>query len=59
MRDYVDSSRLRFRLNQVMLRVRLDQLPEVMEEALAESWRIVESRAEALLPPEHFEFPKL
>jgi hypothetical protein len=41
-----------------MLRVRLDQLPEVMEEALAESWRIVESRAEALLPPEHFEFPK-
>jgi len=59
MRDYIEPSRLRFRLNQVMLRVRLDQLPEVMEAALAESWRIVESRAEALLPPEHFEFPKL
>ena len=57
LRDYSEPSRLRFRLNQVMLRVRLEQLPEVMEEALAESWRIVESRAEALLPPEHFEFP--
>jgi hypothetical protein len=57
LRDYAEPARLRFRLNQVMLRVRLDQLPEVLEEALAESWRIVESRAEALLPPEHFEFP--
>ena len=57
LRDYSEPSRLRFRLNQVMLRVRLDQLPEVLEEALAESWRIVKSRAEALLPPEHFEFP--
>ena len=57
LRDYSEPSRLRFRLNQVMLRVRLDQLPEVLEEALAESWRIVESRVEALLPPEHFEFP--
>lgn len=55
--DYSDPARLRFRLNQVMLRVRLEQLPEVLEEALAESWRIVESRAEELLPPEHFEFP--
>lgn len=59
LRDYVEPSRLRFRLNQVMLRVRLEQLPDAMEEALAESWRIVESRAEALLPPEHFEFPEL
>jgi len=57
LRDYSEPSRLRFRLNQVMLRVRLDQLPEVLEEALAESWRIVKSRAEALLPREHFEFP--
>ncbi len=57
LRDYSEPSRLRFRLNQVMLRVRLEQLPKVMEEALAESWRIVESRAEDLLPPEHFEFP--
>ena len=57
LRDYTEPSRLRFRLNQVMLRVRLEQLPEVLEEALTESWRIVESRAEALLPPEHFEFP--
>ena len=57
LRDYEDPSRLRFRLNQVMLRVRLELLPEALEEALAESWRIVTSRAEALLPPEHFEFP--
>ncbi|NQV27032.1 MAG: hypothetical protein HQ518_22005 [Rhodopirellula sp.] len=57
LRDYSDPSRLRFRLNQVMLRVRLESLPEVLEEALAESWRIVESRAEVLLPPEYFEFP--
>jgi hypothetical protein len=57
LRDYSEPSRLRFRLNQVMLRVRLEQLPEALEEALAESWQIVESRAEALLPPEHFEFP--
>lgn len=57
LRDYVEPSRLRFRLNQVMLRVRLEQLPEEVEEALTESWRIVEARAEALLPPEHFEFP--
>ena len=57
LRDYSEPSRLRFRLNQVMLRVRLEQLPEILEEALAESWRIVESRVEALLPPEHFEFP--
>ena len=57
LRDYSDPSRLRFRLNQVMLRVRLEQLSEVLEEALAESWRIIESRVEALLPPDHFEFP--
>jgi hypothetical protein len=57
LRDYADPARLRFRLNQVMLRVRLETLPAVIEEALAESWRIVESRAAALLPPEHFEFP--
>lgn len=57
LRDYADPARLRFRLNQVMLRVRLEQLPEVLEEALAASWRVVESRAESLLPPEHFEFP--
>jgi hypothetical protein len=59
LRDYAEPSRLRFRLNQVMLRVRLDQLPEAMEVALAESWQIVESRADALLPPEHFEFSEL
>ena len=59
LRDYAEPSRLRFRLNQVMLRVRLEQLPEALEEALAESWRIVESRVEGLLPREHFEFPTL
>ena len=41
------------RINELLEEIR------ALEEALAESWWIVESRAEALLPPEHFEFPKL
>ncbi len=54
LRDYTDPRRLRIRLNQVMLRVGLDQLPEAIEEALAASWGIVQSRVDGLLPPNFF-----
>lgn len=56
MRDYVDPSRLKFRLNQIMLRVRLAELPDTLEAALAESWDIVRERFDGLLPREHFKF---
>lgn len=57
LRDYPHPSRLRLRLNQVMLRVGLEQLPVEIEEALAISWGIVLSRVDGLLPPEFFVRP--
>lgn len=57
LRDYGEPARLRFRLNQIMLRVRLAELPESLEEALATSWNIVCDRVDGLLPREHFDFP--
>lgn len=57
LRDYPHPNRLRLRLNQVMLRVGLEQLPVDIEEALAISWRIVLSRVDGLLPPEFFVRP--
>lgn len=56
MRDYQDPNRLLFRLNQVMLRVRLDPLPDEMAGALAASWSIVRDRVEELLPRDRFSF---
>lgn len=56
MRDYTDIGRLRFRLNQIMLRVRLAELPDALEDALAESWNIVRERVDGLLPREHFDY---
>lgn len=56
LRDYQKPDRLLFRLNQVMLRVRLDPLPDEMADALATSWSIVRDRVEELLPPDRFSF---
>lgn len=44
------------RLNQVMLRVRLDPLPAEMADALERSWSIVHGRVEDLLPRDRFSF---
>lgn len=54
LRDYTDSSRLLFRLNQVMQRVRLPQLPENTVEVLAKSAVIVRDNVDELLPPTLF-----
>jgi hypothetical protein len=56
LRDYQEPNRLLFRLNQVMLRVRLDPLPDEMAQALAASWSIVRDRVEELLPRDRFSF---
>lgn len=56
LRDYQEPNRLLFRLNQVMLRVRLDPLPDEMADALAASWSIVRDRVEELLPRDRFPF---
>ena len=50
LRDYHHPERLLFRLNQVMRRVRLNQLPEEVIEVLIAGRAIVESRWEMLLP---------
>lgn len=55
MRCYPVPGRLRFRLNQVMLRVGLDQIPEAIEPLLETSQVIVRGRADDLLPQEHFD----
>jgi hypothetical protein len=48
--DYGDSRRLLHRLNQIMRRVKLSQLPAGLEPALEEARSIVEKHAGALLP---------
>jgi hypothetical protein len=50
LRDYGDPPRLLFRLNQVMRRVRLNQLPEKIADVLVAGRGIVEPRAGELLP---------
>ena len=57
LRDYTDSSRLLFRLNQVMRRIKLNQLPAEIEDVLKAGWDVVRPRAADLLPPEHFQIP--
>lgn len=57
MRCYTRPGRLLRRLNQIMLRVRLEPLPEAFEEPLAASWNVVRDRVEDLLPPGRFNFP--
>jgi len=56
LRDYGEPERLLIRLNQVMLRVRLDPLPAEMADALERSWSIVHGRVEDLLPRDRFSF---
>lgn len=56
MRCYTDPTRLMNRLNQVMLRVGLERIPETMEPLLTDSQAIVRERTDDLLPPEHFEY---
>ena len=51
MRDYADTARLAYRLNQVLRRVKLDPLPAGIEEPLSAARGIVESYADGMLPP--------
>ncbi len=54
LRDYADSARLAYRLNQVLRRVKLDPLPAGIEEPLSAGRSIVRSYADGLLPASHF-----
>ena len=49
--DYLDTNRLLFRLNQVMRRVKLPQLPPETEDVLISGWSIVKRYSESLLLP--------
>jgi len=50
LRDYVEVDRLLYRLNQVMRRIKLKQLPDEAQDVLTEGRRIVERRMDELLP---------
>ncbi len=54
LRDYVEPSRLLFRLNQVMRRIKLKQLPDSTIDILRSGRDIVQARIDSLLPEEHF-----
>ncbi len=54
LRCYADSRRLLTRVNQVLDRVRLPNLPERAVGVLEAGRALVETRADALLPPERF-----
>lgn len=49
--DYLDHGKLLFRINQVMRRVGLTQLPETLLDWLADADKLVESRRQRLLTP--------
>jgi hypothetical protein len=57
LRDYADPSRLAFRLNQVLRRIKLDPLPAGFEGPLATARGIVEEFADGMLPPPLFVVP--
>jgi hypothetical protein len=57
LRDYGDNTRLAYRLNQVLRRVKLDPLPAGIEEPLSAGRSIVRSYADGLLPVSQFAFP--
>ena len=57
LRDYRDSAKLLRRLNQVMQRVKLEQLPESTIEVLNAGRRLVATHLPALLPLDRFEWP--
>lgn len=48
--DYVFPDRMLFRLNQVMRRVKLAQLPPETKKVLEDAWHVVERRVGQLLP---------
>ncbi len=50
LRDYIDPERLLYRLNQVMRRIKLKQLPEQAQDVLRNGRKIVEHRLDDLLP---------
>ena len=54
LRDYVDPPRLLHRLNQVMRRIKLKQLPDEAADVLVDARGVVEQRVQELLPDEHF-----
>lgn len=55
--DYTDSPRLLRRLNQVMRRVKLEQLPETVLGVLDSGRKLVAARLDDLLPSSHFLWP--
>jgi hypothetical protein len=57
LRDYQDAGRLAYRLNQVLLRIKLDPLPAGTESVLAAGRGVVESFAAGLLPAPQFVIP--
>jgi hypothetical protein len=54
LRDYADSERLAYRLNQVLRRVKLDPLPAGIAEPLSAGRSVVRSYADGLLPASQF-----
>ncbi|HRF02831.1 MAG TPA: hypothetical protein PLI18_20160 [Pirellulaceae bacterium] len=58
LRDYADDQKLLFRLNQVMRRVRLPELPEGLGSWLPEARRTIRERADELIAaPREFRLP--
>lgn len=55
--DYLDPKRLLYRLNQVMRRIKLNQLPSETEHVLQAGWSIVSNRFDELLPQDYFSSP--
>jgi hypothetical protein len=55
LRDYVFPEKLWYRLNQVMKRVKLASLPEAFIQPLVTAEKMVEERAEDLLPVQYFQ----
>lgn len=55
LRDYLKPNRLLYRLNQVMRRIKLKQLPGETEALITAAWSIVKSRHYDLLPIHNFE----
>ncbi len=50
LRDYLEAARLLYRLNQVMRRIKLNRLPDTVEQILEPALKIVQDRAGQLLP---------
>jgi hypothetical protein len=55
LRDYLDPQRLLYRLNQVMRRIKLNQLPGEIENVLVAARSVVKPRLRDLLPESEFD----